>query len=116
MPTRFGATDTPACPECKNLTRLTRRTPHPMRGYDFELQTFTCRLCEHETNRTADLLGEVPTIPEGPRPLWPLETVSGDQDHARWDRALEDLMIEHQGIDDFIKRLSYTIENIVRKK
>jgi len=45
MPTRFGASDTPRCPECKNLMRLTRRTPHPKRGYDFELQTFTCRVC-----------------------------------------------------------------------
>jgi hypothetical protein len=59
MPTRFGATDTPVCPECKNLMRITRRTPHPEYGYDFELQTFTCRVCHHEIERTADLLGEV---------------------------------------------------------
>jgi hypothetical protein len=59
MPTRFGVTDTPPCPECKNLMRLTRRTPHPVHGYDFELQTFTCRVCQHEVERTADRLGEV---------------------------------------------------------
>ena len=39
MLTRFGAADTPTCPECKNLMRLTRRTPHPKYGRDFELQT-----------------------------------------------------------------------------
>ena len=59
MPTRFGATDTPTCPECKNIMRLTRRTPHPMRGYAFELQTFTCRVCKHEIERVADIGGEV---------------------------------------------------------
>jgi hypothetical protein len=59
MPTRFGASDTPACPECKNLMRLTRRTPHPVRGNAFELQTFTCRVCQHEVTRSADRSGEV---------------------------------------------------------
>jgi hypothetical protein len=59
MPNRFGAADTPTCPECKNLMRLTRRSPHPTRGYDFELQTFTCRVCQHEMERTADRAGEV---------------------------------------------------------
>jgi len=44
MRTSFGTTDNSTCPECKNLMRLTRRTPHPKYGYDFELQTFTCRL------------------------------------------------------------------------
>jgi len=39
--------------------RLTRRTPHPERGYDFELQTFTCRACQHENERAADIGGEV---------------------------------------------------------
>jgi len=59
MPTRFGATDTPICPECKNLMRLIRRMPHPKFGYDFELQTFTCRVCQHEVERTADRQGGV---------------------------------------------------------
>ncbi len=59
MPTRFGATDTPICPECKNTMWLSRRAPHPVRGYDFELQTFTCRICEHEIERAADIGGEV---------------------------------------------------------
>jgi hypothetical protein len=59
MPIPFGATDTPTCPECKNPMRLTRRTPHPKYGDDFELQTFTCRVCQHEIERDADILGEV---------------------------------------------------------
>lgn len=59
MPRRFGAMDTPACPNCKNPMRLTRRTPHPQYGYDFELQTFTCGVCKHQIERNADLLGEV---------------------------------------------------------
>lgn len=59
MPTRFGATDNPVCPKCKNRMRLTRRTPHPVRGDAFERQTFTCRVCQHEIERDADSLGEV---------------------------------------------------------
>jgi hypothetical protein len=59
MPTRFGATDTPSCPECKNIMCLTRRTPHPIRGHAFELQTFTCWVCKHEIERVADIGGEV---------------------------------------------------------
>jgi hypothetical protein len=59
MASRFGVTDTPACPKCKNLMSLTRRARHPTRGYDFELQTFTCRICHHEIERTANGAGEV---------------------------------------------------------
>ena len=59
MPTRFGATDNPVCPECKSRMYLKRRMPHPTHGYDFELQTFTCRVCRHEVEREADHLGEV---------------------------------------------------------
>ena len=59
MPTRFGATDNPICPKCRNLMRLTRRSPHPIRGYVFELQTFTCRVCQFEIQRDADCLGKV---------------------------------------------------------
>jgi hypothetical protein len=59
MTLRFGATDNPICPKCRNLMRLTRRSPHPVRGHVFELQTFTCRVCEHEVQRDADRLGKV---------------------------------------------------------
>ena len=59
MPTRFGATDNPVCSECKNRMHLTRRTPHPTRGDDFEQQIFLCRVCKHEIERDANVLGEV---------------------------------------------------------
>ena len=60
-PTRFGVKDAPVCPKCKNLMALTRRTPHPKHtvGSGIELQTFTCRLCDHEFERNADCQGEV---------------------------------------------------------
>jgi uncharacterized protein with PIN domain len=46
MPKPFGATDSLTCPKCKkHLMDLTRRTPHRVRGHDFEMQTFTCRVC-----------------------------------------------------------------------
>ena len=61
MPIRFGATDTPKCPKCMNVMRVSRRVPHPTRGYDFELQNFTCRTCQHEIQRAADIGGEVAT-------------------------------------------------------
>ena len=61
MPTRFGVTDTPVCPKCKNLMSLTRRTPHLSRGRDFERQTFTCWACRCEIERDAGPLGEVST-------------------------------------------------------
>jgi hypothetical protein len=38
---------------------LTRRTPHPEYGDDYELQTFTCRLCRHTITRNAGRHGEV---------------------------------------------------------
>lgn len=59
MPTRFGATDTLTCPQCKGRMCLTRRSPHPIRGYAFELQTFSCTACSYEIQRTADRSGEV---------------------------------------------------------
>jgi hypothetical protein len=60
MPNPFGATDSLICPKCKkHLMSLTRRTPHRVRGHDFETQTFTCRVCRHEIARDADRLGAV---------------------------------------------------------
>jgi hypothetical protein len=56
-------------------------------------------------------------LPETPRQtLWPPKTISSDEDCARLDRALEDLTKEKQWVDDFIKRLNYTVEDMVRKK
>jgi hypothetical protein len=56
-------------------------------------------------------------LPETPPPtLRPPKTLSSDDDRERLDRALEDLIKENQWVDDFIKRLNYTIEDIVLKK
>jgi hypothetical protein len=56
-------------------------------------------------------------LPETPPPtLRPPKTLSSDEDCARLDRALEDVIKENQWVADFIKRLNYTIEDIVRKK
>lgn len=56
-------------------------------------------------------------IPEARAPtLWrPPETTIAD-DHAGLDPALEDLVKEDQWIADFIKRLNYAINEIVRQK
>ena len=56
-------------------------------------------------------------LQETPPPtLRPPKTLSSDDDCERLDRALEELIKENQWVDDFIKRLNYTIEDIVRKK
>jgi hypothetical protein len=66
MRIRFGATDIPECPKCRNHMLLTRRVPHPTYGVEFERQTFKCRSCSHEMERNADRTGEIldrrPTI------------------------------------------------------
>jgi hypothetical protein len=55
-------------------------------------------------------------LPEKTAPtVWPTKTISSDEDSERLDHALEDLIKENQWINDFIKRLNYTIEDIVRK-
>ena len=59
MRIRFGATDIPECPKCRNHMLLTRRVPHPTYGVEFERQTFKCRSCSHEMERNADRVGEI---------------------------------------------------------
>jgi hypothetical protein len=55
--------------------------------------------------------------PETPPPTLRLsQAISSDEDCERLDRALGDLMNEDQWIDEFMKRLNHTIEEIVRKK
>ena len=55
--------------------------------------------------------------PETPRPtLLPPNTISSGEDCERLDRALEDLVKENQWVSDFVKRLNYTTEDIVRKQ
>ena len=50
-----------------------------------------------------------------PPALWP-PGVSSAEDLEPLDRALEELVQDDQWINDFIKRLDYAIEDIVRKK
>ena len=50
-------------------------------------------------------------LPEAPPPLQPAER----EDHEL-DPALEHLVKQEQWLNDFIERLNYTIEDIVRKK
>jgi hypothetical protein len=51
-----------------------------------------------------------------PRTLWPAKAILNDRDDELLERALGDLMKQDQWIDDFIKRLNYTLKDIVRKK
>ena len=51
-----------------------------------------------------------------PPTLLPPKTISSDEDRERLDPALENIIKENQWVDDFVKRLNYTIEDIVRKK
>jgi len=57
------------------------------------------------------------TIPEKVPPrLWPaatIKTILSDEDDERLARAFE---TESQSIDDFIKRLNYAVQDIVRNK
>jgi hypothetical protein len=52
-------------------------------------------------------------FPETP-PLRLPETISSN-DHKQLDRALKEIE-KDEWINDFVKRLNYTIEDIVRKK
>jgi hypothetical protein len=49
-----------------------------------------------------------------PPPLWPPKTIPGDEDYERLAALRE--FSDDQWVCDFIKRLNYTIEDIVRKK
>jgi hypothetical protein len=54
--------------------------------------------------------------PEPPTPTFsPPSTIPSDEDYERLDRALRD-MSDDQWVNDFIIRLNYTIEDIVRNK
>jgi len=45
---------TPVCTMCKRPMNVTRRSPHPLYGNAYELQTFECRTCKREIERCAD--------------------------------------------------------------
>ena len=59
MPTEvgFGAHDGPVCPACNRQMNVTRRTPHPLYGHTYELQTFECCRCQYKIERSADWVG-----------------------------------------------------------
>ena len=48
------------CPKCGALMVITRRTPHPEQGPDYEQQTFECGRCANESVRTVDRDGNSP--------------------------------------------------------
>ena len=56
-PIRFGAHEGPTCPACARTMNVIRRTPHPIYGDTYELQTFECRTCKLEIERSADRNG-----------------------------------------------------------
>ena len=47
-PRGFGADDKPRCPNCGELTSLTRRAPAAEHALEYERQTFTCFGCERQ--------------------------------------------------------------------
>ena len=69
MQIRFGAHDGPICPTCNRQMIVNRRTPHPLYGSTYELQTFECRTCPYEIERSADRAGlphASDAMPSGP--------------------------------------------------
>ena len=55
LPRHFGVNYLPVC--CRQGMRLTRREPHPQYGFDYELQSFECRKCGRDIDRSADGAG-----------------------------------------------------------
>jgi hypothetical protein len=53
----FGADDQPECPSCGGVMSLSRRSPHAEFGGKYERQTFTCRDCGQDIERSADTDG-----------------------------------------------------------
>jgi len=53
----FGADDHPKCPKCKGVMALFRRTPHETLGSKYERQSFICRDCGFESDRSSDRAG-----------------------------------------------------------
>jgi hypothetical protein len=50
----FGVHSEPVCAQCGWQMCLTRRSPHPLYGNAYEQQTFECRACKLEVERSAD--------------------------------------------------------------
>ena len=53
----YGADDLPKCPACGGAMSLIRRTPDSEHGAGWERQTFVCRECRHEIERSVDSTG-----------------------------------------------------------
>jgi hypothetical protein len=53
----FGADCRPICSTCGFFVHVTRRMPHAVHGTLYELQTFQCRTCKREIERSADREG-----------------------------------------------------------
>jgi hypothetical protein len=58
----FGIDDRLRCPDCGGTLDLRRRTPDPLHGIHYELQTFLCRSCGRDTLRSVDSLGQSPVV------------------------------------------------------
>jgi transposase-like protein len=57
-PRGFGVDDKPRCPNCGELTFLTRRAPAAEYALEYERQTFTCPGCERQFERVVDAEGK----------------------------------------------------------
>ena len=57
-PRSFGVDDKPRCPNCGELTSLTRRAPAAEHALEYERQTFTCLGCERQFERLVDARGK----------------------------------------------------------
>jgi DNA-directed RNA polymerase subunit RPC12/RpoP len=53
----FGKDDVLVCPRCGGRMTVSRRTPSPDFGPDFEHQTFHCAECSNEIGRDVDREG-----------------------------------------------------------
>jgi hypothetical protein len=54
----FGMSTRPVCMICKGQTmNVSRRSPHPLFGNAYELQTFECAICGGEIKRSSDVTG-----------------------------------------------------------
>jgi hypothetical protein len=53
----FGVDDKPCCPNCGELTFLSRRSPAGQHALEYERQRFTCPACGMELERVVDADG-----------------------------------------------------------
>jgi len=63
-PGNFGIASRPCCAACKTTMFLARRTPHPLHGSTYELQSFACPKCDTELQRSADAGGRTHPVEE----------------------------------------------------